>query len=195
MSHYSQHGQTGGGGVRRRDGGSPSNQSRGYGGGGRHDQPDDKVSKHWPNYLEGGYFDEAGNLKVEYVSRCLPDDEHLPDDKQHGVEPLIRAMANGRPRLTTGQLRRFFGHCRTLETRLKSGASTWLELRTKFLSLDVAASDAYGKSQRKIPGLFYDFIQRNVHAVKNENDFLKGFLPHFEALVGFGSLHVQKDRN
>ena len=120
MSRSPQHGQIGGRGVRPTSGGPPSNQSRsGNYGSGRRDQPDDKVSNRWPNYLEGGYFDDAGNLRAEYVSRCLPGDEVLPDHQQHGVESLIRAMANGNsiPILTTGQLRRFFGHCRTLEDR------------------------------------------------------------------------------
>ncbi len=35
-----------------------------------------------------------------------------------------------------------------------------------------------------------------VAAVKNEKDFLKGFLPHFEALVGFGSqFFKERERN
>jgi hypothetical protein len=44
--------------------------------------------------------------------------------------------------------------------------------------------------------LFHDFIRRNVAAVHSEKEFLQGFLPHFEALVGFGSLHLKKsERN
>lgn len=184
MSHYGKHGTTGGGGVRRPDE-SPSvgpPRSGSYGGGGRRDQPEDKIDNYWKPYLDkdNRYFDADGHLKPEFVCR-------------EKVEPLIQAMA--RAGLTTGQLRRFFGHCRTLETRLKSGSATWAELRTQFQFLDAAASDAYGKAQRKIPSLFYDFILRNVAAVKSEKDFREGFLPHFEALVGFGSLHIQRDRN
>ncbi len=178
MSRF-QHGQTGGGGVRPTGGGG---YGQGHSDSGRHEQPEDKIANYWPDYLKDGYFDIDDHLKPEYVSR-------------EKIEPLIQKMANGSPKLTTGQMRRFFRHCRTLETRLKSKAATWSELRTQFQFLDAAASDAYGKSQRKIPSLFYDFIQRNVHAVKSEKDFREGFIPHFEALVGFGSLHIQKDRN
>ncbi len=56
-------------------------------------------------------------------------------------------------------------------------------------------ADARGKSQPKIPDLFADFIQRNVDAVKTQKDFLFGFLPHFEALIGFGTSHLQRERN
>lgn len=197
MSSFStRHGQTGGGGVRRPGAPPPpGGSSRPSPSGGPRDQPGDTITSRWPGYLDGGYFDEQGNLKPEYVARCIPGDEMLPDHQQHGVEPLIRAMANGSPKLTTGQVRRFFGHCRVIETRLKSGATDWGSLRTRFKFLDAAAADAFGKQPRKIPGLFYDFIRRNVAAVHSEKDFLKGFIPHFEALVGFASLHVEKDRN
>jgi len=104
-------------------------------------------------------------------------------------------MANGEPRLSTGQIRRFFQHCRAVETRLKTGQSTWGAERPHIEFLDAAAQDAFGKVQRKIPSLFFDFISRNVHAIKTEKDFLKGFLPHFEALVGFASAHLQRERN
>ena len=50
-----------------------------------------------------------------------------------------------------------------------------------------AAADAFGKSPRKIPELFLNFIRYNVDAVHNEEGFLNGFLRHFEALVGFGT--------
>jgi len=67
--------------------------------------------------------------------------------------------------------------------------------RLDFLKLDVAAADAAGKKPSpKIPSLFRDFIGKNVAAVKDERDFLQGFLPHFEALVGFASGKL-KERN
>lgn len=193
MSGFGRHGPIGGGGVRP-TGGQPGRPGSRPG-----DnialQPNDTLEHRWPNYLQGGYFDDHGNLKIEYVARCLPGDENLPDTQQHGVERFVLAMAHGTPKLTTGQLRRFFQHCRGLETRLKSGSATWPQLRAQFQFLDAAATDAFGKQPPKIPDVFYDFIRRNVAAVKWEKDFREGFLPHFEALVGFASLHLPKDRN
>lgn len=196
MSRFGQ-GPTGGGGVRPRQddpprgGGGAPRTGGSYGGGGG---SEGTVADHWPGYLEGGYFDERGNLKIEFVSAVIPGEEQLPDDRRNGVEPLVRGMANANPPLTTGQIRRFFQHCRGLETQLRNGMS-WARLRPQFEFLAAAAADAYGKQPRKISRLFYSFIRRNVDAVKSEKDFLEGFLPHFEALVGFGSLYVQKDRN
>lgn len=147
-----------------------------------------KLNDLWPDYLKGGYFDGRDKdgkpkLKLDYVSRKK-------------VEPLVEAMSKAWPRLTMNQLRRFFQHCRATEAKLKQKASSWESERTNFAKLDIAAADAFGKSQKKIPRLFHDFIQRNVAAVKTEDDFLKGFLPHFEALVGFGAQHLnERDRN
>ena len=165
MSNYGRQGPTGGGG--------------GYGARDR-SQATETIGDQWEEYLKAGYFDADGNLFKELVS---------PEK----VEPLIERMAD--EGLTTGQLRRFFQHCRGIESQLKSGTTSWPQVRTKVEFLAAAAADAYGKQPPKIPSLFYSFIRRNVDSVKTEKDFLKGFLPHFEALVGFGSLYLQKERN
>lgn len=157
----------------------------------RRDQQEElKLSDLWPDYLKGGYFDgndESGQpkLRLEYVSR-------------EKVEALVKTMSKARPQLTMHQLRRFFQHCRAIEAKLKqqTSSSSWEVEQTSFAKLDSAAADAWGKESKKIPRLFHDFIQRNVAAVKSKEDFLKGFLPHFEALVGFGALHLkERDRN
>lgn len=133
----------------------------------------------WPGYLRGGFLDSDSNLRREYVER------------KH-VEPLIKAMSQARPALTMHQARRFFQHCRVIEARLRARTSTWQTEEANFRKLDVAAADAFGKSQKKIPHLFHDVIKASVAAVKDEADFLKGFLPHFEALIGFGSQHLRE---
>jgi CRISPR type III-A-associated protein Csm2 len=130
-----------------------------------------------------GYFNKAGNLRPQFVMR-------------ERIAPIAEAMANANPPLTMHQIRRFFQHCRAIEAKLRAKTSTWEAEEAAFRQLDVAAADAFGKSQRKIPELFHDFIKSNVAAVRDEQDFLKGFLPHFEALVGFGSqFFKERERN
>lgn len=146
----------------------------------------DTVTKHWPDYLRGGYFDDAGHLKIEYVSR-------------ERVEPLVQAMCGDRVGLTAHQVRRYFGHCRAIETRLKAvgdekRAELWKDLLPEVKKLDIAAADGAAKQPAKIPAIFHVFIRRNVAAIKTDKDFLRGFLPHFEALVGFGQAYFRKER-
>lgn len=158
----------------RRDGGY---SGRGQPGGRTARDSELSLSQLWPDYLKDGYFDADGCLKVEYVSR-------------EKVEPLAQKMAT----LTIHQVRRYFGHCRAVETRLKSGGASWAAVSPDVKKLDVAAADGAAKQPPKIPALFHDFIRRNVDKIKCEKDFLKGFLPHFEALVGFGQAHFRKER-
>ena len=164
----------------------------GRGSDGRRDQPTPSgprtVSELWPDYLAGGYFDPEGNLKPEYVSRGK-------------MEDLVKRMCleDGRPRrdgLTSHQVRRYFGHCRAIETRLKSATdTTWASVVPEIKKLDIAAADGFAKKPPKIPDLFHDFVKCNVAAIKSKEDFLNGFLPHFEALVGFGTAHFRKERS
>lgn len=160
-------------------------RSQGRGGGHAPNPPPDNrtLEQIWPQYLQGGYFDGDGNLKPEYVSRLK-------------VDPLVQAMGQASPQLTAHQVRRFFQHCRAIEARLKAKQAGWGEVNADFRKLDVGAADAFGKSTKKIPRLFHDFIQRNVAAVHTEKDFANGFIPHFEALVGFGAQHLrEKERS
>jgi CRISPR type III-A-associated protein Csm2 len=138
----------------------------------------DDLFKTWGGYLKGGYFDGSGNLRIELVSR-------------NPMEEVAKEMAKARPALKTHQLRRYFGHCRSVESRLLATPEPrdWAEHAPDVKKLDIAAADGAGKSEPKIPRLFGEFIRRNTETVKNEKDFLKGFLPHFEALVAFGAGH------
>ncbi len=173
MSRYQQGGygnRGSGGGYRPGDrGGSPQQGER-------------SLSELWPGYLKGGYFDAEGNLRLDYVSR-------------EKVEPLVKAMCQAQPKLTPNQIRRYFGHCRAIETRLRSMSATWGEVHPQVKKLDIAAADGASKASPKIPKLFHEFIKRNVDKIASQKDFLEGFLPHFEAIVGFGQAHFDKGRN
>lgn len=135
----------------------------------------------WPGYLKDGYFDETGALRPELVSRSR-------------MEPLGRAMAEARPGLTPHQARRFFHHCRAIESRLRAGTSSWSHEREQLLRLDVFGADALGKQPPKIPQMFHDFVRRNVERAITEEQFLRGLLPHFEALLGFGARFFNRNR-
>jgi CRISPR type III-A-associated protein Csm2 len=128
----------------------------------------------WPDCVVDGYF-VNGCLHPGYVAR-------------ERMAAFAKTLADDG--LTSTQIRRFFQHCRAIEASLREKTTTWDCERAVFMKLDAAASD--GLAKKKIPQNFHDFISRNVAAVKTKEDFLNGFLPHFEALVGFGSAHFKK---
>ena len=161
---------------------------RGRGGGGRQDRG---RGRNQPSYSEreefsGSFFqqDESGNhsLRSEFVSK-------------RGVDRLARDLADVNPALTTGQIRRFFNHCRDIERRLRTDGESWRQVSASFEMLSSHAQ--YAQSTRRIPRLFQDFIDANVERVASADDpraaFLEGFLKHFEALVGYGAQHFRED--
>lgn len=120
-------------------------------------------------------------LNTEFVSK-------------RNMDRMARYFAmEARPRLTTGQVRRFFSHCRMIERRLKVDGETWERVSASFEMLSCHAQNA--QAARKIPDQFQRFIEDNVARVVSSKDpqtsFLEGFLPHFEALVGFCAAHLR----
>lgn len=114
------------------------------------------------------------------------------------VDLLAKLLAHRscKPNLTTGQVRRFFNHCREIERRLKTDGESWLQVSASFESL--CAHSQYAVAANKIPKEFQDFIDENVKRVVSAEEprkaFLEGFLPHFEALIGFGTTYLRRNR-
>lgn len=108
------------------------------------------------------------------------------------IDPLARQLGRA---ITSGQLRRFFNHCRLIEHLLKTDGVNWEQVSARFLILSSHAQ--YAKSAGKIPEEFRRFIDDNIQRVVEDSSpreaFLHGFMPHFEALVGFSSAHLKKD--
>ena len=158
----------------------------GGGGGGRRDDargrgPRDVPPPQFPD----AYFetDPDGNryLLPTFVSRA-------------NVDALASRMGSARPALTTGQLRRFYNYCRNMERQLKVERRSWQQVAADFEALAFHAQ--YAQSANKIPREFQQFIDDNVRRVNAASDyqqeaFLRGFLPHFEALVGFAAAHLR----
>lgn len=132
----------------------------------------------WPDYLKTGYFEKVGDencLRTELVSF-------------EKMDNLAATMAD--QRLSKTQLRRFFSHCRAIEIKLKGGES-WEKVRALFLKIRYVAAHSRNQTSKEFPLIFFDFISRNVDQVKTKDEFLLGFMPHFEALVGFSSKYLR----
>ena len=151
-------------------------------GGGRSRRPREDLSKFPDSYFEIDK-QERSYLQPAFVSK-------------KNVDPLAEQLAyRAKPKLTTGQIRRFFNHCREIERRLKVDGESWHKVSARFEALCYHAQNS--KSAGKVPREFQDFIDDNVKRVVSakepERAFLDGFIPHFEALVGFGAAYMRKD--
>ncbi len=153
--------------------------------------PGEGIEALWPGYLRDGYFDEGNCLRAAYVSRVAGQQQGM----DYGVEPLANRLVNSQPPLSMKQARQFFAQARRVESLLAAEADAPLKrFQQDFMQLEIVANYRFDREKnRKIPALFRDFIVRNVQAVQaasNPRDaFLRGFLPHFEALMGYLSLH------
>lgn len=159
-----------GGGGRRGD-----SRGRGGGGGGRQNEP----LPQFPATYFGADGDGNRYRLTDFVSREKVD---------------VLASRLGQSGLTTGQLRRFYNYCRSIERQLKVEDRSWEQVAADFEGLTFHAQ--YAQSGRKIPREFQQFIDDNVRRVnaaegQQREAFREGFLPHFEALVGFAAAHLR----
>ena len=157
-------------------------------GSGRLNRRQDRSDRSWPQNIPS-FPDSYFGQDSEGQQYLLP--EFVSKEK---VDALVQCLANNQPRLTTSQARRFFNHCREIERHLKFGDS-WEQVSASFESLCVHAQNAASARPSKIPRDFQTFIDDNVGKVVSADNqkkaFLDGFLPHFEALIGYGSAHLR----
>lgn len=121
-------------------------------------------------YLQNGYFDEKGHV--------------LPAVVQEWAQAIARSLADCKPKMTATQLRgRYFGEVRRLENKLNA-VQDFAIIRPEVLKLPMYVENAVNKG--KVPGLFKLFIETNVRwAARGEKEFRKGFVNHFECVVGY----------
>jgi CRISPR-associated protein Csm2 len=119
------------------------------------------------SYLKEGYFDAKKNLKPEILDSLALD--------------VARALAN--TGINSHQLRRFFNQVRAAERGL-SDQRPFETVRADLVELKSAA--AYQVGRGLVREEFKRFIDRNVDlALQSEDNFRRGFIPHFSAVLGF----------
>ena len=154
---------------------------RGPRGGGQGQRPSPGPMSQFPKSYLG--IDAAGNpyLQTDFVSKK--------------VDELARGLAQDG--LSASQARRFFNHCREIERRLKTRNESWELVSADFLKILSFAQYANSRRPPAIPHTFKDFLDQNVQRVIASDNpreaFLKGFIPHFEALIGFGVAYFNRN--
>lgn len=119
-------------------------------------------------YLSGGYFSEKNYIRRELIGET--------------AQEVAKALAVGRPELTSSQFRRFFDYAKIIEQRLKL-LNNWAAVAGDVEKLRAFAAEAKGK--RKVPEIFYEFISANVSAITDADSFCKGFIEHMQAVLAY----------
>ena len=124
-------------------------------------------------YLEQGYFDAAGHIHKELLV------EHAS-----AVAKAIGLRQERAEGIKNAQLRKFYGHVKTAESRMNYGVN-FEAVQPKILELAAFVAEAQGKG--KVPLVFKNFIDLNLNYVVDGKSFREGFVKHFQAVVGFFS--------
>ena len=128
-------------------------------------------------YLKQGYFDSSGHIFPELLVEQAREIARIIGMRQDRAEGIKNA-----------QLRRFYGHVKTAESRLNYGVS-FADIRPKILELSAFVAEAQGKG--KVPLVFKEFMDLNLERVVDGPSFRNGFVKHFQAVVGFFSFYYR----
>ncbi len=136
------------------------------------------------DYLKDGYFDETGNIYTKLISGTASEIADTFKNKYGNFD------------IKYTQMRKFFQHARQAQRTYESVSyeerkeeKTIIELKNKIVKLKSMVLYAQGRAQ--VPESFADFITKNVLIIEKSsiedipNNVIKGFIPHFEAVVAY----------
>lgn len=125
------------------------------------------------NELMKGYFETPYYVKKEFIVEY----------------PKELAVLFGKDRSLnkSAQIRKYFDFCRKIEGIFKV-KKDFNYVKSELPRLIYHINSAYNKKPPLVSAEFKMFIEKNVEmAIQDENNFLKGFMNHFEALIGFSN--------
>jgi len=121
--------------------------------------------------LEDGYFkdNEKKNLKPQLIIQ-YPKQLAEIFQKDNNVNK-------------SSQIRKFFDSCRLIENKFKINKDFECAI-SELLKLVPLINNAKEKTHISLD--FCEFFEKNImEATKSEDHFQKGFLPHFESIIGY----------
>ena len=121
--------------------------------------------------LESGYFkdNEKMNLKPQLIIQ---------------YPKKLAEIFQKNPNINkSSQIRKYFDSCRLIEGKFY-GNNDFDFVISELMKLVPLMNKA--KERNLISQDFYEFFEKNVmEAIKSEDHFKKGFLPHFESVIGY----------
>ena len=119
------------------------------------------------DFLSQGYFVESNYLKENFIIEY----------------PMLLANILVQKGNKVNQIRNYFGHVVNIAGVYKTNKD-FNRVKVELQKLIPTATKSFDK--KNITTEFKDFIIENVkQAIKSEDAFIKGFLPHFECLVNY----------
>lgn len=101
------------------------------------------------------------------------------------------AVARNLAEVPASQLRRFYAEVMALKRRAELAGASDEEIRAQLTLLRAKAAYTWQR-QSRYPGELVAFFNRHAASVKTKRDFLRGFQPHFEAVMAFHKVFERK---
>jgi len=119
--------------------------------------------------VDNGYFNESGAI----------DKEFLIDYPKF----LVNEFRKNRNVNKTSQIRRYFDHIRLIEGKYKFHKNFELTKGDLYKLVSIANKSM---TKNNLSESFFKFFDKNIEtACRDSKSFLYGFIPHFQAIIGF----------
>jgi|BEDMetMinimDraft_2_1075160.scaffolds.fasta_scaffold07412_2 CRISPR type III-A-associated protein Csm2 len=147
----------------------------------------------------------------EDAASKLPPPRPVPYFSENGVirKELLaeeaEKWAKNLQKVPPSQLRRFYHDVMALKRRIELGTLRGgtdenetrkldEEVRARMMLLRAKAAYTYNR-ERRYGQDFFRFFNDHAHSVKTAEDFMKGFQPHFEAVMAFHKVYEKGGRD
>ncbi len=119
--------------------------------------------------LQNGYFKEKDYLIEELITEF--------------PMKLAKYFTKDSGKNKPSQIRKFFDQTKLIESKLKI-KKDFNNSKVELLQIIPLANNAKGRNH--ISQEFFDFLKINIdESIKSETNLIKGFIPHFQALIGY----------
>jgi len=125
--------------------------------------------------INKGYFNEVLENENEF---CLKK-EFIIDFPQNLSKYFTKNLNINK----SSQIRKYFDQCKLIESKLKISNDFNCAVSELYQIIPLANS---AKEKKHISHEFFQFIEANINeASKSKENFAKGFIPHFQSLIGY----------
>ena len=144
-------------------------------------------------------FDKSNRHGVEPIEDLLrepkpPPTYFAPNSRAVQANLLgaeAEAVAQRLATVPASQLRRFYAEVMALKRRAELAGADDAEIQAQMTLLRAKAAYSW-KRGKQYPGELVSFFNRHAFGVKTRDDFLRGFQPHFEAVIAFHKVFEKK---
>ena len=162
---------------------------RNFGPGGTRGTPPNRSHAPAPRQEE----DDFGSLLTPSAERFRYFSANSNAPRPEMLDKEAQEVAHKLATLPASQLRRFYRSVMALKRQMELDPKLADDMiRARLALLKAQAAYTWKRQERSYPPDLVSFFTRHADAVRTRHDFLRGFQPHFEAVVAFHKVFEKK---